>query len=152
MASLSAGFRQETEKIHLEHTGLVQMLNDLDFALDQLVCYSEVYANLRTAEDVHRYAFRLAGHLPEHFSREETRVLDTVSAISPELTELVLVCKQQHETLRRDLVAFCRALDNFDNSSDLEDAICQLKEQGKRFTTELKDHVEMEERELGGFL
>lgn len=152
MASLPATFRQETEKIHLEHTGLVQMLGDLDFALDQLVCYSEVYANLKTADDVHRYAFRLAEHLPEHFTREEARVLETVARISPELEELAKLCKLQHDNLRRDLVTFCRALDNYDNSSDLEDAICQLKEQGKRFTSELKEHVEMEERELGGFL
>ncbi len=152
MASLPTTFRQETEKIHLEHTGLMQMLNDLDFALDQLVCYSEVYANLKTAEDVHRYAFRMAEHLPEHFTREEARVLETVSKISPELEQLAKLCKLQHDQLRSDLVLFCRALDNFDNSNDIEDALCKLKDQGKVFTKELRDHVELEERELGGFL
>jgi len=152
MASLPATFRDETTKIHLEHTALMQMLDDLDFALDQLVCYSEVYANLKSIDDVHRYAFRLAEHLPEHFTREEASVLDTVARISPELLELAHACKRQHDELRRDLVVFCRALDNYDNSTDLEDALCQLKEQGTRFTAELKQHVQMEERELGGFL
>jgi hypothetical protein len=41
MASLDPNFHQETSSLHREHEDLLARLDQLDAALEQIVCYSE---------------------------------------------------------------------------------------------------------------
>ena len=152
MATLTPMFRAEAERIHHDHGVLVGELAALDSALDRLVCYSEVFANLATAKQVEFYGKNLAAELPEHFQREEGTLLTTVAEVSPELAHFAEEMKQQHKELRARLQAFCAAIEQLEAAEDLGEAIAKLKEQGKELTRELGRHVALEEHELSGFL
>ena len=55
MATLTRAFHADAERVHNEHLALRRVLHRLESALARLVCYSEVYADLATAEQVRRY-------------------------------------------------------------------------------------------------
>ncbi len=152
MATLTASFRTETGKVHLEHQILAQMLRSLDAALDELVCYAEVFADLASAERVCRYGRQLVEKFPEHCRREEELVLGPVSEVSPELAEFCGEMKNEHAALMAQLATFGEALGELEKAEDLSEAVCHLKERGKALTSELRRHVAYEERELSGFL
>jgi len=151
MATLTATFRTESERIHGEHQLLEQVLRKLDSALERLVCYSEVYANLATAEQVRRYGRQLIEEFPGHCRREQALVLGPVSKVSPELAEFCDQMKVEHSELLVRLSMFRAALDDFDKAEDLNEAICDLKDTGKELTQQLRHHVVREEQELSGF-
>jgi len=144
--------RETGIEIHEEHLTLLEDLAQLDRGLDRLECYSEVFANLAEAERVKARGRRLTEQLPDHFRREEMTILTAASRVSPELAEFCSQMKAQHGDLLVRLTAFRAALDDFDRTDDLSEAIYQLKEQGKAFTRDLRWHVAAEELELSGFL
>ncbi len=152
MATLTPAFRADSERIHKEHQILGHILTRLESALDHLVCYSEVYANLATADDVRRYGRQLAEQFPGHCRREEAALLDPIAEVSPELGEFCKQMRNEHQDLLVRLATFSSALDAFDKAEDLYEAVCRLKDVGKELTGDLRRHVETEERELSGFL
>jgi hemerythrin-like domain-containing protein len=152
MASLSRTFAADTHRVHGEHETLIDDLSHLDRALDRLDCYSEVFANLAGADEVHFYSRKLIEQLPGHFDREEATVLEPVARVSPPLEVLVRELKKEHESLRSGLVAFSIALEELDAADDLYEAISQVKELGKDLVCEISRHVALEEQELAGFL
>jgi hemerythrin-like domain-containing protein len=152
VATLTPAFRAESERIHNEHQFIGHVLSKLDSALDHLVCYSEVYANLASAEDVRLYGRQLAEQFPGHCRREEAVLLNPVSQVSPELREFCNQMRLEHQDLIVRLATFRDALDAFDKADGLYEAVCQLKEVGKDLITDVRRHVETEEHELSGFL
>lgn len=152
MASFTPAFHTASHKVHCEHQELINQLAELDAALDELVCYSEVFANLASAGQVCRCGRRLAELLPEHFGREESTVLTTVAQVSPELADFAREMRCQHDQLRLRLSNFCRAVEQLESGQDLDDCICRLKQDGKMLASELTSHVALEESQLQGFL
>lgn len=152
MATLTRAFHADAERVHNEHLALRHVLHRLESALARLVCYSEVYADLATAEQVRRYGRQLAEQFPAHCQREENQVLDPVSAVSPELQEFCQEMKAEHKALLRKLATFGATLDSFENPEDLYEAVCHLKSEGMELTQNLRSHVAKEEHELSGFL
>jgi hemerythrin-like domain-containing protein len=152
MATLTPVFHAESERIHGEHANLLHSLAELDLALDHLLCYAEVFADLSSAGQVEEHGRLLVEGLPEHFVREEATLLDTVARVSPELASFAAEMKREHQELRLRLAEFGRLLDEFAKRENLDETIWQLKERGKAMTRELGRHVALEEQELSGFL
>lgn len=152
MATFTPVFRVASEKVHCEHQSLLQELSELDAALDELACYSEVYANLAKAQQICRCGRHLAEMVPAHFGREEATVLATVAKVSPELELFARAMRQQHEALRARLTVFCRAVEELETAEDIDRAVAAVKEHGKLLACELSRHVALEEAQLGGFL
>ena len=152
MAALAPSFWNESKAIHSEHQALMEDLNELDYALDGLECYSEVFANFATAGLVLGCGGRVAKLLPEHFEHEEKTVLSGVAKISPELADFARAMRVQHGHLRSQLTDFCQALDHLRAGNDPAESVYEVKERGKRFTSEMRRHVELEEQRLKGYL
>ncbi len=85
MASLDPGFHQETDYLHREHEELMAQLDELDAALEQIVCYTEVLTDLAMANQAMASGKWMAEWLPKHHAREETTVLEMIARMSPEL-------------------------------------------------------------------
>ena len=108
MASLDPKFHQETVSIHREHEELTAQLDQLDTALEQIVCYSEVFTDLATANrQTARGKSAVADYLPKHYAHEETTVLETIARMSPELASFAREMKRQHERMRARLENLC---------------------------------------------
>ena len=152
MAALAPSFWTESKTVHNEHQALMEDLNELDFALDGLECYCEVFANFATAGKVLECGGRVAKLLPEHFGHEEETVLAGVAKISPDLAEFAGEMRAQHLRLRAELADFCRALERFQTGDDPGESVWEVKDRGKTFTTEMRNHVALEEQRLKGFL
>ncbi len=152
MASLSNAFSAESQKVHFDHETLLGELAELQWALDNLVCYSEVFADLATAGKVRELGHHMKALLPAHFVREEATVLATVARISPELAAFAEEMKRQHKELGAEFKAFLAALQEFETSNDVDAAVCHIKESGTQFARDLGEHVALEERQLSGFL
>ena len=152
MAALAPSFWTESKTVHNEHQVLMEDLNELDFALDGLECYSEVFANFATAGQVLACGNRVARLLPEHFSHEEETLLAGVAKVSPDLAEFAGEMRVQHGHLRARLAEFCQAMEHLRAGDDPGEALCEVKERGKAFTTEMRSHVGLEEQRLKGFL
>jgi iron-sulfur cluster repair protein YtfE (RIC family) len=151
MASLSNAFCAESQKVHGDHETLLQELAELQWALDNLVCYSEVFADLASAGKVRELGHHMKALLPAHFVREEATVLATVARISPELAAFAEEMKRQHKELGAEFKAFLAALQEFETSNDVDAAVCHIKESGSQFAHDLSAHVDLEERQLSGF-
>ncbi len=152
MASLSIAFCADSQKVHCDHRVLLEELAELQWALDNLECYAEVYANLATARQVQELGHKLIESLPEHFAREERSLLATVAKISPELEEFAEEMKREHAQLRARLAEFQTSLEQLEKSDDVATSVCQVKELGTDFALSLGAHVALEERQLSGFL
>jgi hypothetical protein len=151
MPTLTPVFHQESEKVHHEHGVLIQELAALDLLLDKLDS-SDVQANLATAKQVEISAKHFAQELPDHFRREEEKILSVVSGVSIELETLTNELKRQHAELRQELDQFCRDLAQLAGTAGLDQTMARVKEDGKRLTRELGRHIALEEHELSGFL
>ena len=152
MAALAPSFWTESKTVHNEHQALMEDLNELDFALDGLECYSEVFANFATANQVLACGNRVARLLPEHFVHEEKTLLAGVARISPDLAEFAGEMRVQHGQLRARLIDFSLALERLRAGDDPAESLYEVKERGKAFTTEMRSHVALEEQRLQGFL
>ncbi len=148
MATVTPSFQAETEIVHREHQVLMGELDDLQAALDSLICHSEVYANLAGTEQVYRCGRHLIEWLPGHFDNEEATVLAEIETRSPELAAFSCEMKNQHNTLRGRLELFCRAIEDFEDSEDLGEAVEELKSRGQEFARELAAHMGAEERKF----
>ena len=152
MAALAPSFWTDSKTVHNEHQALMEDLNELEFALDGLECYSEVFANFATAGQVLACGSRVARLLPQHFLHEEETLLAGVAKVSPDLAEFAGEMRTQHGHLRVRLTDFCLALERLRAGDDPGEALCEVKERGKAFTTEMRSHVALEEQRLKGFL
>jgi hemerythrin HHE cation binding domain-containing protein len=148
MPEMTAAFRSDAQLIHHEHQALSSELAALEFALDSLICYSEVFTNLAATERVYRCGYHLARTLPEHFENEEATVLAEIARLSPELSRFSEEMKRQHRELRQQLTGFCLLIDQVENSSDIEQTVFEVKERGLEFARALAAHMEAEERKF----
>ncbi len=143
-----AAFQEQSEKNHLEHDSLRRDLQALETALAELVCYAEVYANLASAGRVGECGRGLLSRVPGHFAQEETTLLANVARMGPAAKAFVQEMKRQHLELQNRLEAFGRMLDQLDSATDLDDAICRLKQTGEEFTRQMSAHMTAEERKI----
>lgn len=140
--------RSDSETNHYEHVSLRQELNKLDSALAALVCYSEVYADLGSIEQVRAWVRRLHEDVPSHFAHEEQQVLAPVASLGPEWQAFVSEMRRQHLDLQQQLEAVCAVAERVRDSDDLESSICKLKEQGEQVTRQMASHMGAEDRKL----
>ena len=141
MTVLSAGFEKASEVVRHEHQALTSELNELEACLNALVCYSEVYADLAPMERVYRCGRHLRSTLPEHFRNEEATVLADVEAAMPQLRPFVHQMRRQHGDLQGSLNQFCRLLTGIEETPDLEQTICEIKERGLSFAKAMLAHM-----------
>jgi vacuolar-type H+-ATPase subunit I/STV1 len=146
MASLDPTFHQETVSIHQEHEELITQLDKLDSALEQIVCYSEIFTDLATANQ----ATSSGKWLPKHYAHEETTVLETIAKMSPELASFAREMKRQHNEMRVRLESFRDHLAQLDETGDLEAAVAALKREGKDLTRVMRLHMAVEEKKFAG--
>ena len=140
--------RTDSELNHHEHQVLRKQLRNLDAALDGLVCYSEVFADLGTAGDLYRWGNQIRRAFPDHVLHEERSVLDAVSTQGSDWQAFAQEMKQQHRNLLQKLETFCEAMDELEDSPDLEQCITELKTRGQEFARQLAGHMDAEERKL----
>jgi len=152
MATFTPGFRSVSRQIHSDHESLIDELNELEGALDDLAGSSALFAYRAAAECVARCGQRLSQMLPEHFMREETLLFDIVAKVSPELMDFAREMRSQHQALRGHLGRFCTAVQQLDEPPDRALAVNAATESGRTLATELREHVLLEESELTGFL
>jgi hypothetical protein len=148
MAKLANSLRTDSEFIHNEHEVFTRELKELEFALQALVCYSEVFANLASAAEVARHGRQLSRVLPGHFRIEEKTVLADLAKRGPELRAFVEEMKRQHHEIGKRLAKFCRLVDDLETSEDVEETICQMKERGLELARQMTVHMAAEERKL----
>ncbi len=140
--------RTDSDSNHFEHLTLMQQLQELEGALEGLVCYSEVYANLANADQVCRCGRELRETVPSHFAHEEHAVLDAVSLLGPPWAAFAREMKREHLMLQGKLDRFCDAMERVTTAEDLEQCICELKQRGEEFADQMISHMLAEERKL----
>ena len=148
MASLDPQFHEETVSIHKEHEELVAQLNQMDAALEQIVCYSEIFTDLATANQALSRGKWMAEWLPRHYEHEETTVLATIARMSPELASFAREMKRQHSEMRVRLESFRDTIEHLSQTGDLENAVNQLKRDGKDLTRMMRLHMAAEEKKF----
>ena len=148
MASLDPKFHEETVSIHKEHEELVAQLDQMDTALEQIVCYSEIFTDLATANQAISRGKWMAEWLPRHHGHEETTVLETIARMSPELASFAREMKRQHNEMRLRLESFRDLLEHLSESQDLEGAVNQMKKQGQGLTRMMRLHMAAEEKKF----
>jgi hypothetical protein len=148
MPEMTAAFRSDSQLIHHEHQALSSEQAALEFALDSLICYSEVFTNLAVTERVYRCGRHLARTLPAHFENEEATVLAEIASLGPEFNKFAEEMKRQHQDLRQQLTGFCLLIDQVEGSGDIEQAVSEVKEHGLQFARALAAHMEAEERKF----
>ena len=148
MAGSDAKFHQETLSIHQEHEELVAQLDQMDAALEQMVCYTEVFTDLATANQAISRGKWMAEWLPRHYQHEETTVLETIARMSPELASFAREMKRQHNEMRLRLESFRDLLAHLSRTGDLENAVSQLKKDGKDLTRMMRLHMAAEEKKF----
>jgi uncharacterized protein YukE len=148
MASLDPQFHEETVSIHKEHEELVAQLDQMDAALEQIVCYSEIFTDLATANQALSHGKWMAEWLPRHYEHEETTVLATIAKMSPELASFAREMKRQHNEMRVRLENFRDRIEHLSETSDLEDAVNQIKKDGTNLTRMMRLHMAAEEKKF----
>jgi hypothetical protein len=150
MGSLDPKFHQETVSIHREHEELVSQLDQLDSALEQIACYSEIFTDLATANQAMARGKWMAEWLPKHYAHEETTVLQTIARMSPELASFAREMKRQHQEMRVRLERFRDHIAHITENGDLEAAVAELKHEGKDLTRMMRLHMAAEEKKFAG--
>jgi hypothetical protein len=150
MGSLDPKFHQETVSIHREHEELTAQLDQLDSALEQIVCYSEIFTDLATANQATARGKWIAEYLPKHYAHEETTVLETIARMSPELASFAREMKRQHEQMRARLETLRDHIAHVGEHDDLEAAVAELKREGKDFTRLMRRHMAAEDKKFAG--
>ena len=149
MGSLDPQFHQEALSIHREHEQLIAQLDRLEAGLEQIVCYSEIFTDLATANQAIASGKWIAEWLPRHYSHEETTVLETFAKMSPELASFAREMKRQHRELRLRLETLRDHISHLNERSDLETAVAELKREGKDLTQKMRLHMAAEDRKFG---
>lgn len=150
MASLDPNFYLENANIHHEHEELMAQLDQLESALEQITCYSEIFTDLATANQAVSRGKWMAEWLPKHYAHEETTVLETIARMSPELASFAREMKRQHQEMRIKLENFRDHLAHLNQQSDLEKAVAELKQEGKDLTRVMRQHMAAEEKKFDG--
>jgi hypothetical protein len=150
MASLDPNFHEETVNLHKEHEELLARLDQLDAAVEQMVCYAEVFTDLAAANQAVSQSKWIAEWLPRHYEREETTVLETIARMSPELASFAREMKRQHNEMRLHLESFRDRMTHLSESADLERAVNELKKDGTDLTRMMRLHMAAEEKKLSG--
>ena len=148
MASVDPNFHQETTSLHQEHEELIRQMDQLDGALDQIVCYTEVLTDLATANQAAARSTWMAEWLPKHYAHEETSVLEMIARMSPELAAFAREMKRQHNEMRLRLENFRDHLSHIGEQRDMEAAVAELKREGKDLTRMMRLHISAEERKF----
>ncbi len=143
-----AAFHETSAKNHLEHESLRRELQALESALAELVCFPEIYANLASAGRVCECGRGLLRHVPGHFAEEEATLLAQLARRSPAAKTFVSEMKRQHLELQRQLDELGKLIEAFQSATDLDDAVCCLKQQGQEFTRRMASHMSAEERKV----
>ncbi len=149
MASPSAQFRSESETIKSEHQEVIDRLHELDQALEALICYSEVYANLAAAEEALAHGRWLARRLPEHFGHEEI-TLTNMGKLGPDYERFAIEMKRQHKQMAGEVEEFCRLVHELEDTNDIESCVCRLKDLGGQLARFMSVHMGAEESKLAG--
>jgi hemerythrin-like domain-containing protein len=152
MASMSPVFRTTSEKIHHEHVVFLNELDELDVALDRLAHEEGAGNDPAAADKVEAYGVHLAKTLPDHCRKEEEKMLGLVAGISQELQMVVEEVKRQHRDLTERSAKFLKAIEDFENAADRDAAAKHLREIGHAYTRAIRSHIELEEKQLSGFL
>jgi hypothetical protein len=150
MSSLNPDFHQEALSIHREHEELMAQLDQLDAALEQIVCYTEIFSDLATANQAMASGKWMAEWLPKHHAHEETTVLEMIAKMSPELASFAREMKRQHRELRVRLESFRDHIAHLGEQRDLETAMAELKREGKDLTRVMRLHMAVEEKKFTG--
>jgi len=152
MAVLNPVFQVESERIHCDHQEMLRELATLDLALEHMGTGSKDMTDLHCVVKARAITLSLARQLPEHCMREENNLYGTIAEVSHELSIFVEEMKREHVTLFSMLNAFCVALDELANASNLQAAVLNLRELGMDVSRALRHHITAEEHELQGFL
>jgi len=150
MASPDPQFHQEAVSIHREHDELMAQLDQLDAALDQIVCYTEVFADLAMANQATAHGKWIAEWLPRHHAHEETTVLEMMARMSPELASFTREMKRQHAEMRVRLETLRDRIAQIGQQGELEAAVEELKREGKDLTQMIRLHMAAEDRKFAG--
>ena len=148
MAAISPVFQSESERIHRDHQDMLRELGALDLALEHMGSPTDTDCVVKARA----LALALARQLPEHCMREEAKLFATISEVSHELALFVEEMKGEHISLFAQLNAFCVALDELPNATDVTAAVLNLRELGLDTARALRQHITAEEHELQGFL
>src|SRR5690349_24579849 len=119
MPDVTAAFRSDSQLIHHEHQALSSELAALEFALDSLICYSEVLTNMAATERVYRSGRHPARTLPVHLENEVATVLAEIATLSPELNKSTDEMKRQHLVLRQQMIRVSVLGDQNEGSGDM---------------------------------
>ncbi len=148
MSSLDPNFHLETVSIHHEHEELIAQLDQLDSALEQIVCYSEIFSDLATANQATSRGKWIADWLPKHHAHEETTVLETIARMTPELASFAREMKRQHTEMRMRIENLRDHIAHIGENRDLETAVAELKREGRDLTRMMRLHISAEEKKL----
>jgi hypothetical protein len=151
MASAKVAWVKTSEGLKSEHTEMMSRLSELDAALESLLCYSEVYADLAGVGPAQEMAKWLAARLPDHFMREENGILAEIGRMGPDSAAFEHEMKRQHQEIRKHLESFRKAADAFQTAEDLQQSISDLKEEGKALSSFMAAHMGAEERKYAAF-
>lgn len=138
----------DVSAIHEEHHELVAQLDEMDAALEKLVCYSELFSDLATANQALARGKWMAEWLPRHYQCEETTVLATIAEMSPELASFSREMKRQHKQLRLRLENLREMLNRLPAATDMEGAVTSVKLAGGEFTRMMRLHIAAEENKF----
>jgi len=148
MASVDPNFHLETVSLHREHEELMAQLDRLDAALEQIVCYSEIFSDLATANQATQSGKWIAEWLPKHYAHEETTVLETIAKMSPELASFAREMRRQHTEMRVRLETLRDHIAHLGESRDLERAVAELQREGHNLTQMIRLHMATEEKKF----
>ncbi len=148
MASAKVALSKASEAIQHEHEELMQRLSNLDRALESITCYSEVYADLSGVQCAIETGNWLASWLPAHFLREEETALASVARRGPEMAAFVREIKREHQEIGKRVAAFCKMSEAMASAADIQQSICDLKQNGKDLASFMAAHMGAEERKL----
>jgi hypothetical protein len=141
-------FRIQKENLQHDHAEMIALLADMNTALESLVCYSEVYADLKGVAHVVETGRGLAARLSKHFAEEEPKMLDAIARLGPEFAAFSAEMKHQHSEFATRIGALCEASHHFEVSSDLEESISALKQQVQSLAQAMTVHMAAEDRKF----
>jgi hypothetical protein len=115
-----------------------------------MACYAEVFTDLATANQAISRGKWMAEWLPRHYEHEETTVLATIAKMSPELASFAREMQRQHNEMRVRLESFRDTIEHLSQTGNLENAVNQLKRDGKDLTRMMRLHMAVEEKKFAG--
>jgi iron-sulfur cluster repair protein YtfE (RIC family) len=152
MAVLTKEFCAESKAVHYAHSAMMNELTAMSIALDKLCTGEDEFANLSVAKQVQFLARDIYSELVPHFRQEEASVLRTISEVSRELANFAQQMCGEHQDLEKRFGTFCQTMEGLEAAPNLDDALREVKQEGRQLVRDLERHVNTEETELAGFL